>query len=293
MPFNKISSLSFMTGLTLLVMGFGLLWATPQTVEAQCGSQASSCKNCHEVQGELPVNNDGNGWHESHAFGDFCYMCHAGNPQATEIDAAHTGMVPPLSDVNAACQQCHAADLDERAQVYATLLNVDLNSGDGGSTPTDIGGGTTETTEETTTSAEQPAAETTVVQPSASTTVFETELVLDDPNMIDYVARYDEIVLGIRPTNWGNVILSVMIGLLVIAGGGFVLINEIRLNTRLGDTQPVEGEYPSDVVEMLPALASLRIQTRNALRKVLANPSKADKVLSLMDEVVSEEEGDK
>ncbi len=292
MPFNKISSLSFMTGLTLLVMGFGLLWATPQTVEAQCGSQASSCKNCHEVQGELPVNNDGNGWHESHAFGDFCYMCHAGNPQATEIDAAHTGMVAPLSDVNAACQQCHAADLDERAQVYAALLNVDLNSGDGGSTSTDISGGTTETTEETTTSAEQPASETSVVQPSASTTVFETELVVDDPNMIDYVARYDEIVLGIRPTNWGNVILSVMIGLLVVAGGGFVLINEIRLNTRLGDTQPVDGEYPSDVVEMLPALASLKIQTRNALRKVLTHPHKADKVLGLIDEVVSEE-GDK
>jgi hypothetical protein len=219
-------------------------------------------------------------------------MCHAGNPQATEVEAAHTGMVPPLSDVNAACQQCHVADLDERAQVYAALLNVDLNSGNGGSTPADISGGTTETSEETTTTDEQPATETTVVQPAGSTTVFQTELVVDDPNMIDYVARYDEIVLGIRPTNWGNVILSVMIGLLVVAGGGFVLINEIRLNTRLGDTQPVDGEYPSDVIEMLPALASLKIQTRNALRKVLTNPHKADRVLGLIDEVVSEE-GDK
>ncbi|MCB9462058.1 MAG: hypothetical protein H6670_20580, partial [Anaerolineaceae bacterium] len=127
-------------------------------------------------------------------------------------------------------------------------------------------------------------------QPSSSTTVFQTELVIDDANMIDYVARYDEIVLGKRPTNWGNVILSVMIGLLVVVGGGFVLLNEIRLNTSLGNTQPVEGEYPSDVVEMLPALASLKMQTRNALRKVLTNPRKADKVLGLIDEVVSEEE---
>ena len=37
---------------------------------AQCGSQASSCKNCHEVKGENAVNAKGD-WHISHAFGDF------------------------------------------------------------------------------------------------------------------------------------------------------------------------------------------------------------------------------
>ena len=34
-----------------------------QPAQAQCGSQASSCKNCHETQGKMPVNNDGTGWH--------------------------------------------------------------------------------------------------------------------------------------------------------------------------------------------------------------------------------------
>ncbi|MBK8025794.1 MAG: hypothetical protein IPK19_31485 [Chloroflexi bacterium] len=114
-------------GLSMLSLGFMLLLAQP--VDAQCGSQASSCKNCHEVQAQAPVNNDGTGWHGSHAFGDFCYMCHAGNPQATEVDSAHTGMVPPLSDVEASCVQCHPDDLTDRAQVYATALNVEFGRG--------------------------------------------------------------------------------------------------------------------------------------------------------------------
>lgn len=100
-----------------------------QPVQAQCGSQVSSCKNCHEVQGQDPVNGDGKGWHIGHAFGDFCYICHAGNNQAVEKDAAHVGMVPPLADVKAACQQCHPNDLMERAQVYAITLGVDISTG--------------------------------------------------------------------------------------------------------------------------------------------------------------------
>ena len=116
----------------MLAVAVAALWlAIGQPVEAQCGTQASSCKNCHEVQGELPVNNDGTGWHESHAFGDFCYVCHAGNQQATDMTEAHTGMVAPLSDIDASCKMCHAADLQDRAMVYASILNVSL--GDGGS----------------------------------------------------------------------------------------------------------------------------------------------------------------
>ncbi len=33
-----------------------------------------------------------------------------------------------LSDVKASCQQCHAADLDARAQVYASTLGVTIGS---------------------------------------------------------------------------------------------------------------------------------------------------------------------
>ncbi|MBZ0301162.1 MAG: hypothetical protein K8J31_15550, partial [Anaerolineae bacterium] len=193
MPFRKISLLLLIGGLLVLVVGSGLWLATPQVVEAQCGSQASSCKNCHEVQGQLPINNDGTSWHESHAFGDFCYMCHAGNPQATEIDAAHTGIVAPLSDIDAACQQCHAGDLAERAQVYATILGVEPGSGSGGSTQT---AATNESTSETPASSEQAAPSASVVEQPAATTLVHAEMVVNDPNMVDYVQRYDEIVLG-------------------------------------------------------------------------------------------------
>src|SRR5512142_3140512 len=116
------------TGLFIL-LACGIALATPQTAKAQCGSQASSCKNCHEVQGKDPVNSDGTGWHQSHAFGDFCYICHGGNNQATDKDAAHTGMVAPMSDVQAACAQCHPDDLQARAEVYASALGVQVQTG--------------------------------------------------------------------------------------------------------------------------------------------------------------------
>ncbi len=52
----------------------------------------------------MPVNSDGTAWHTSHAFGDFCYICHAGNNQAKEKTEA-TRHGPPLSDLKASCQQ--------------------------------------------------------------------------------------------------------------------------------------------------------------------------------------------
>ncbi|MEJ2352930.1 MAG: hypothetical protein P8Y03_24345, partial [Anaerolineales bacterium] len=69
MPARKFRVLLPLLLGTLLAGGV-ILFMQPGRASAQCGSQASSCKNCHEVQGEDPVNNDGTGWHESHAFGD-------------------------------------------------------------------------------------------------------------------------------------------------------------------------------------------------------------------------------
>ncbi len=99
----------------LLLIGMVLLLPA-SSADAQCGSQASSCKNCHETQGKDPVNSDGTGWHTGHAFGDFCYICHAGNNQSMDQEQAHAGMVDPLSDVNAACASCHPADLTEQGK---------------------------------------------------------------------------------------------------------------------------------------------------------------------------------
>lgn len=255
----------------LLIAGF-LLLSNATRASAQCGSQASSCKNCHETQGQDPVNNDGTAWHTSHAFGDFCYICHGGNSQATDETQAHTGMEDPLSDIQVACQQCHPNDLEARAQVYATALGVE------------IGSGTVATTTVTASSTAVPnSSESTICAPTT------TMLNVDDPNVVNYTQRYDEIVLGKHPVNWGNVILIAMIGMLVVGGGGFVVTNEKLVKVSFGDTKKAEGEYPSDVVDMLPAIAGLKSQARKSLKSILDNPKKTEKVLDLIDEVISDE----
>lgn len=296
MPRKKFL-LSQPSGVLILLILVSVMWLLSSSpVAAQCGSQASSCKNCHEVQGQLPVNTDGTGWHESHAFGDFCYICHAGNQQAMDIEEAHAGMVPPLEDVEASCQMCHAADLTERAQVYAAILNVELGGSTGGANapaPTSLPAaedfwGSAPAATSVPAEAIAPAA--VVDHESATCAPISHELLVDDASVVDYVRRYDEIVLGERPVNWGNVILGGLIGLLVVGGGGFVVVNEIRVHTALGESKRAEGEYPADVINMLPALAALRIQSRNILKRILSNPQKADKVLGLIDTVISDDD---
>lgn len=261
--------------------------------EAQCGSESSSCKDCHEVQGAFPVNNDGTGWHESHAFGDFCYICHAGNLQATDADAAHTSMVPPLEDIQASCQSCHPNDLEDRAQVYATTLGIALG-GEASTlmletTPVNEALAnivTTPNSSEALSPDEEvaPAAEQATACP-----VIDMELVIDDPNAVDYVQRYHEIVLGERPVNWGNITLIGLIALVLVGGGSFVVVNEMRLSRASRETAMVEGEYPADVIAMLPDLVNLKSKTRKSLKTILSKPEKTDKVLGLIDAVIGDE----
>lgn len=274
----------------LLFLGslFAILLAAV-AVEAQCGSEASSCKNCHEVQAQDPVNNDGTGWHESHAFGDFCYICHAGNQQATDKDAAHVGLEPPLADIKASCQSCHPNDLNERADVYAKALGVE------------IGARTAVTATPATTTSDTAASDATaVVAPAAETTSVTTtdqaevcppgskDLAVDDPNLIDYVQHYNQVVRGETPVNWGDLTLVGLIVLVVLGGGGFVIINEARRGHVR--TATVEGEYPAEVVEMLPALTNLKAQSRKTLKRLLDHPEKSDRVLGLIDAVIDEDE---
>lgn len=275
MHFRDRSTWLVAGGSVLLMLAMFWLVSAPPA-NAQCGSQASSCKNCHEVQGQLPVNGDGSAWHSSHAFGDFCYLCHAGNNQAKEVEAAHSGMVAPLADIQAACLQCHPADYQELAQVYATTLGVEIGAADMGHPP-----------------AEHPASDPPVVPPSAQAALCDpaiSGLAIDDPNLVDYARRYDEIVLGKKPVNWGNLILLGMIGLVAVGGGGFVITRERLVKVAFGDTRQVEGEYPAEVVALLPQIAGLKAPSRKALQAVLANPKKAEKLLGLMQAVVTDEE---
>jgi hypothetical protein len=183
-------------------------------------------------------------------------------------------MVAPLSDPKAACQQCHVNDLDARAKVYADALGVEVGSGNSGQAA----------------AGNEPSAPVAQSAPAAAAPVSScNEIVVDDPNAVDYAARYDEIVLGKKPINWGDTILISLIALMAIGGGGFVITREKLVNVKFGDTREVKDEYPADVVEMLPRIAGLKPASRKALKNVLET-KKADKVLDLIDEVVKKEE---
>ena len=271
MPTRKPYSF-ILPGLGMLLLA-GLLIAWPASpASAQCGSQASSCKSCHEVQAQDPVNADGTGWHQSHAFGDFCYMCHAGNPQSTVKEESHIGMVDPLSDVNAACAQCHPADLMERAQVYASTLGVEIGQG-----------GSSESSGETA----APASEATTSQPAAESSI-PSAMVVSGEEVVDYVQQYDESVLGVKPVNWGNLILVFMIVVVGAGGGAFVYWNERRLRgvtarkpakpAAVAQVPVVEG-YSLDVTALLPLLAKLNPVGLHSLKKLLADPDQANELL--------------
>ena len=252
-----------------------VLWPASDA-SAQCGSQASSCKNCHEVQGQDPVNNDGTGWHQSHAFGDFCYICHAGNNQSMVAEEAHAGMVAPLSDVQAACQSCHPNDLMERAQVYAAALGVEVGSG-GGATAAGAGGGQAPAQDP------QPAA-----PPASDPPAPPAELVVGGGEVIDYNLRY----AGKTPVNMGNIILGVMIAIVLIGGGGFAVWNERRLRglpllpAARARPKPAEAglplhldDFPAEVQALLPRIAQLNPVGLHALHKLLENPEDASELL--------------
>jgi hypothetical protein len=264
----------FVLGISLLV-GFYLLLPT-QEAKAQCGSQASSCKNCHEVQGQDPVNNDATAWHESHAFGDFCYICHGGNNQSADKTLAHTGMVSPLSDIQASCMQCHPNDLQEKAQVYATALGVTIGEASIAPTSNTI----TAITQTITTSSSGPCP------------LGGTELTVNDPNLVDFKQNYNEIVLGKKPINWGNIILVGMICVMVVGGGGFIAWNEKLVKVTFGETKTVQAEYPAEVVDMLPDISTVSPSSRKILSNVLKNPKKAENLLKLIEAVISDEKSE-
>lgn len=198
-----------LTWLLLLTGGMALialaLLVTAAPAAAQCGSSATSCKNCHEVNAEYPVNGSGD-WHISHAFGDFCAFCHAGNIQATEMDAAHEGMVYPLVDPQASCQACHPADYMDQAAIYAVALGVDLGAGAAGGDSGTGGGGAVTNPADT---PPQPIAPPGERHASGA--------------LIDFNRRYEIEVLGKLDTSQvGNLILAVMAVLLLGVGAALI-----------------------------------------------------------------------
>ena len=224
---------------------------------AQCGSQASSCKNCHEVKGEDSVNAKGE-WHVSHAFGDFCEFCHGGNVQATDEAAAHQGLVQPLGDVKTNCSSCHADNYQAKAGTYAKTLGVTIGTATSGSTQPPADSSTTSST------AAQPAA----AQPAPAATPTSSQIT-------DYVAQYRaERPL---PPSAGTIVTGLFLGLTVVGGGSFVFWNEKRLRSMphavaSGTAAPTD-EKSQEMARLLPVLEKMDAETLRALQTILSKRS--------------------
>lgn len=285
-------------GAFLILASLVFLWPATRA-SAQCGSQASSCKNCHETQGQDPVNNDGKGWHTGHAFGDFCYACHGGNNQSTDKAAAHTGMVDPMSDIKIACQGCHPNDLQERAQKYATALGIDLNAASSAtqapgatpaSTPVPAAGSTTGGQPP---SSGAPAGMVVSGGEGVDYNVIDYNVIdynVVDYNVVDYNQQYAETVEGKLNINWGNVILAILIVLVGGGGGAFVYANERKLRglpllravrklEKAKTSLPVVEGFSPEVVALLPMIAQLNPKGLHSLKRILEHPDQANDLL--------------
>jgi hypothetical protein len=82
------------------------LGARTELAAAQCGAPASSCRQCHEVEGKRPPDAV-SVWHADHAFGDFCAGCHGGDPTIHDEARAHLDLVDPLAAAPRRCAGCH------------------------------------------------------------------------------------------------------------------------------------------------------------------------------------------
>ncbi len=282
---------------------------------AQCGSQASSCKNCHEVKGEDPVNSKGE-WHVSHAFGDFCEFCHGGNVQATDKTAAHQGLIQPLGDVKANCSSCHD-DYEAKAQTYAVALGMTLNSS--GSSPAQppaqpSGSGSAQPPAQPSGSGstQPPAQPAGAGQPSAPPVAP----AVAPGEIIDYTAQYNATQAA--PISAGNIVVGVLLVLTVIGGGAFIYWNEKRLRRKAVSSNlpppspsligkkvfspprveegPGEwsgaGDLSPELAKLLPVLQSLDPRTLRALRIILSDRKRGEELLqslSLINFTVLEE----
>ncbi len=221
---------------------------------AQCGSQASSCKSCHEVAGEDPINDKGD-WHVSHAFGDFCEFCHGGNVQSPDKAEAHTGMVEPLGDLKLNCSSCHAKDFQAKAEVYAKTLGVTLGTK---AEPTKAPAAAPAASGEATPAPAEPAAApaTPVPQPEAPAVNPETFTATPvSAEVIDYVAQYKSAPLQ-ASTGGTNLFIAglVVVGLTIVGGSGVVVWSQKRPQPK---AKPATDARSQALAKLMPMLDKL------------------------------------
>jgi uncharacterized protein len=124
----------FLITVFVMVLLFGLTRLLPvERVQAQC-STPSSCKTCHETQGQNPPD-DSKIWHSDHITQDFCSACHGGNRDAADALTAHSGMTSQLEQMAPSCRNCHATDFAAQFQTYAAELGISDTSAYTGAAP--------------------------------------------------------------------------------------------------------------------------------------------------------------
>jgi len=229
-----------------------LLMPQPQA-SAQCGTQASSCKTCHEIQGKLRVNTKGD-WHVQHSFGDFCVFCHAGDAKAKDKTQAHKGMVKPLEEVSASCAACHESDCNTRAEKYAKTLGVTVGMGSGGPT------------------APRGPAPLLPFVPRVAGVGEPTSLPGQAPSPIAEASVPSSGDEEARDVNWGNVVLAALALALLFGGGGFAFWNE-RQRVRASAWDRLIGSR-SELSELMPLLAQADAQTVQVITRTLTERSR-------------------
>ncbi len=263
---RKHIGLFLLMGAILAVIAF-ITW--PRSVSAQCGSSASSCKNCHEVKKQDPVNTKGE-WHTAHAFGDFCEFCHAGNVKAKDQAAAHTGLISPLSDVKGSCQSCHPNDYMDRAKRFADTLGVQIGSG---------GGSTTARTS----SAVATSDGTGSCGPGGST----------GGQLIDLNKIYAAGMGDVPSSNFGNMVLLVLIGATVLTFGGLAAHYEHPIERGIAAWRnlvaaPVfapamEQAHPRpELGALMPLLSSSDSSTLRSVAQLLSDRENGPKILQAL-----------
>jgi uncharacterized protein len=116
-----------MVGVGILLLTAAVIWlAAAPVVQAQCVG-VSSCKNCHELQGQRPSSLQ-YAWHSDHMVFDFCGACHSGDRLADEADAAHSGATAALDQMATYCRDCHVEDLEAYFGAYAEEAGIDAES---------------------------------------------------------------------------------------------------------------------------------------------------------------------
>lgn len=207
---KKFPLVLILSGVFLLV--FAVVLPPANEVNAQCKTP-STCKTCHEVQNQMPVNTDGD-WHIDHAIIDACVLCHGGDDKNSEKVQAHFGVESKLSDMPSKCVTCHCDDLQERYSVYAQKLNItdfsNLETASIVATPTQTSGGIGFYLGGTTADIPLPSGSN-----DLSTTAGKNQ-------NVNAASKQNQTV------NW---ILGVVLIGLVIGGGSLVVRNERQLHT--------------------------------------------------------------